>query len=95
MSRRKKEKELPDWDDGRTVANMNVDGMPWYLGEARRKREEEEAASVSAPDTRSPLTRGEQRALLRGVLGATLLVGAVFAVGFLLFILFCVFVWFK
>lgn len=94
MSRRKKEKELPDWDDGRTIANMNVDGMPWYLGEAKRKREEE-AASASSPDTHEPLTRGEQRALLRGVLGATLLVGAVFAVGFLLFILFCVFVWFK
>ena len=94
MSRRKKEKELPDWDDGRTIANMNVDGMPGYLGEAKRKREEE-AASASSPDTREPLTRGEQRALLRGVLGATLLVGAVFVVGFLLFILFCGFVWFK
>ena len=20
---------LPDWDDGRTIANMNIDGMPW------------------------------------------------------------------
>ncbi len=34
FSRRNKEgvkkKKRPDWDDGRTIANMNVDGMPWY-----------------------------------------------------------------
>lgn len=29
MCRRKK-KDLPDYDDGRTIANMNVDGLPWY-----------------------------------------------------------------
>ena len=27
MSRKKR--ELPDWDDGRTIADMNVEGMPW------------------------------------------------------------------
>ena len=26
----KKKKPRPDWDDGRTIANMNIDGMPWY-----------------------------------------------------------------
>ena len=29
MFKKKKKKEYED-DDGRTVANMNVDGMPWY-----------------------------------------------------------------
>lgn len=92
MSRRKKERELPDWDDGRTVANMNVDGMPWYIDEAKRHREQEQH---SGSDDAEPLTRAEKRAMLGGVLGATLLVGAVFALAFLAFILFCVFVWFK
>ena len=26
----KKKPEQPEWDDGRTIANMNVEGMPWY-----------------------------------------------------------------
>ena len=26
----KKKPELPEGDDGRTVADMNVEGMPWY-----------------------------------------------------------------
>lgn len=90
MSRRKKKRELPDWDDGRTVANMNVDGMPWYIDEAKRHREQEAGAEESEPPTGA-----EKRAMLRGVLGATLLVGSVFALAFLAFILFCVFVWFK
>ena len=25
-----KKKKRADWDDGRTIANMNIDGMPWY-----------------------------------------------------------------
>ncbi len=30
-----KRTNLPEGDDGKTIANMNVEGMPWYL-----KREE-------------------------------------------------------
>ena len=26
----KKKPDLPEGDDGRTIANMNVEGMPWY-----------------------------------------------------------------
>ena len=26
----RKRKKRADWDDGRTIANMNIDGMPWY-----------------------------------------------------------------
>lgn len=25
-----KKKKLPVYDDGRTIVDMNVDGMPWY-----------------------------------------------------------------
>ena len=33
MARKKKQYED---DDGRTIANMNVEGMPWYDKEAKR-----------------------------------------------------------
>ena len=30
---RKKQNNLPEGDDGRTIVNMNVEGMPWYVPE--------------------------------------------------------------
>ena len=33
----KGKKELPEWDDGRTIANMNVEGMPWHTPAENRK----------------------------------------------------------
>ena len=36
---------LPEWDDGRTIANMNIDGMPW--GDQR-------PGSPSVPREKSP-----------------------------------------
>lgn len=91
MSReKKKRKREPFVDDGRTIANMNVDGMPWYIDEAKRKQKQ-------APDGGEPieLTKKERRAATGGMLAAVLLVGLVFALCFLIFILFCVFVWFR
>ncbi len=73
-----------DDDDGRVIAPMNVEGMPWY------------AEKRSAPPGSPPqLSRRENRALLGGVVRAALLVSAVFAAGYLAFILFCTNVWFR
>ncbi len=42
---------LPDWDDGRTIASMNIDGMPWgdqrpnAPSVSREKRPEDEIPS--------------------------------------------------
>ena len=30
---KKKKPELPEGDDGHAIANMNVEGMPWYRPE--------------------------------------------------------------
>ncbi|MCR4960901.1 MAG: hypothetical protein K6A74_05560 [Lachnospiraceae bacterium] len=79
----KKKKDF--YDDGRTVADMNIDGMPWYNP---KKRE-------SAANPVSELSPKEAFEVTKGVLAAALAVGAVFVVVFLLFILFCVFVWFR
>ena len=82
-----KKRHFPDGDDGHTVAPMNVDGMPWYVAKS----------GPSAPGNQSeePLDRKSRRAMLGGVLGAALLVTAVFGLAYLLFILFCTNIWFK
>lgn len=84
MSKKKKD----DFeDDGRVIANMNVDGMPWYARHA--KKQEGESQDLHK------LTKKETLHLILGVIGAALLVAAIFIGGYLLFILFCEHVWFK
>ncbi len=48
----KKKKQLPP-DDGRTIVEMNVDGMPWYNPTAGKKVAEEDKP-----------TRKEKRAMI-------------------------------
>ena len=72
-------------DDGRTIADMNVDGMPWYL-EKKEKQPEPEKIE---------LTKEEGRAMMGGILKATLLVTLAFGVGLTLFILLCDLVLFR
>lgn len=54
FGRRKKQRKLPEWDDGRTVAEMNVEGMPWYQPTSGKKVKEEDKP-----------TRRETRAMIR------------------------------
>ena len=82
MGKRKREEFE---DDGRTIADMNVDGMPWYL-EKREKQPEQEKIE---------LTKEEGRAMMAGILKATLLVTLAFGVGLTLFILLCDLVFFR
>ena len=90
MSR--KEKKTDAEDDGRVIARMNVDGMPWYAPQTPGTKPED--AERNAAELRK-LSKGETFHMILGVLGAALTVAAVFAVGYLLFILFCRYVWFK
>lgn len=86
MGKKKREKFV---DDGRTVADMNVEGMPWYAPTAQK-------SSVSGKESEPlSLSRKEKAAMMRGVMAAALLVALVFVAVFTLFILFCVFVWFA
>lgn len=59
MFKKKKKKEYPD-DDGRTISNMNVDGMPWY----DPKKEEKEARKKKMDELK--VTRKEKRAMIIG-----------------------------
>lgn len=72
-------------DDGRVIAKMNVDGMPWYS-----KNVSSQTESTEEP---IELTKKEKRAMIRGVLAAALTVGLVFIAVFAIFILFCLKVW--
>ena len=82
----KKKKTYED-DDGRVVARMNVDGMPWYMRGERKPTPEN--------NDFSDLSKGETWEIIKGTVKAALLVGGVFMLACLLFILFCVFVWFR
>lgn len=85
--RKNKEKKPKFEDDGRTIANMNVEGMPWY------NPSKDIAPNKSAQDF-GDLTPQEKSAMMGGILAAALLVGAIFIGGAFLFILFCTQIWF-
>lgn len=83
---RQKGPRLPEGDDGKTIVDMNVDGMPWYL----QKRER--AADGGSGEKLSPeQLRAYRWAAVKAGLAVALIFGAVFAA----FIAFCDFVWFK
>jgi hypothetical protein len=86
-------------DDGRVIANMNVDGMPWYAGFTRGKGGDADPSVPVDPEANreelSKLGKKQTFFLILGVLGAAMAIAAVFALGYLAFILFAQFVWFK
>lgn len=92
---RKKEKFE---DDGRQIANMNIEGMPWHDKE-RAMREQmggDIPQEIKTEKRKSPideLTRKERWVLYRSVMAACLVIGLIFAGAAFLFILFCVYVW--
>ena len=95
MTKKQRRPDLPEGDDGRTIANMNVEGMPWYRPQASVKDRpdgQEPAANVRKP---FPLTREETRFYTFGALKAALLVTGFICLGIVLFILFCQFIWFR
>ena len=77
-----------DWDDGSTIANMNVDGMPWYV----RETSDRPAAQQNQGE---PLTNEQLRAYRWAAVKAGLLVALVFGAVFFVFIAFCDFIWFR
>ncbi|MDY5730307.1 MAG: hypothetical protein SPL05_02050 [Eubacteriales bacterium] len=70
-------------DDGRVIANMNAEGMPWY----------KEHSSVS--QQQEPLTNAQTARVLWNAILASLLVALIFSAVFYVFILFCLNIWFR
>lgn len=76
-------------DDGRTIADMNVEGMPWYVkGDAKKASEKDSREHPAMSDE-------ELRLYRHAALKSALLIALVFAVVFFLFIAFCDFIWFR
>lgn len=80
----KMESQTEEIDDERQIANMNVEGMPWY-------HEEKEEGTSGKP---RELLQGKdlRRAVWSSVL-ASLLIGLIFSAFICLFVLFCTNVW--
>ena len=87
----RKKRELPEWDDGRTISDMNADGMPWYS--PKKINSEKERKDSASRET--VLTKEESRYYTWGALKAALVVVGVICAGLVLFILFCQYVWFR
>lgn len=77
-------KKVYDDDDGRTIADMNVEGMPWYNPYKGKNKGEQ-----------IQLTKKEEKLITRGVMLSSFLAATIYMVAFFLILLFCVFVWFK
>ena len=87
MTRRESQKI--DWeDDGRTIVNMNVEGMPGF----RRTFGEQPGAADSARK-REMVSPRETRMILLASMKWAFLYSMGFALIIVLFILFCVKVW--
>ena len=87
-------RHIDDSDDGRVIAPMNIEGMPWYAPKQEQPRDNPADGSLSSASIPEKLTPRESLAFTFGVLKAVLLVAGVFIGVFFLFILFCVYVWF-
>ena len=86
MSDRRKKNRYSEEDDGRVIAPMNVEGMPWY---APKPKTPKSSAPQEAP------TKEEMRAYRFAALKAGLLIAGVYGLGAFLSILFLVKLWSK
>jgi hypothetical protein len=84
-----------DDDDGRVIANMNVEGMPWHDRQVRReKREERQAERKARIPQGAQMTKSEARRYTFYAILAGLTIALVFSVVWILLTLFMTRVWF-
>ena len=89
----KKRKKTNDFvDDGRVIANMNIDGMPRSI---IRRTAFDEFGMTGEKKEPIQLSKKERRSVLLGVLSSYAVFGVVVFGFFALFIKFCTSVWFK
>ena len=89
MSKQDERNRLPEGDDGHTIANMNVEGMPWY------RPERPDLPPVTGNGSQDKLTKKQVWMCTASALKAALLVASVMSLGLVAFVAFCVFVWFR
>ena len=90
-----KRKQYDD-DDGRTIADMSdIARQPLLLPRFKKDKTppQEDATEQDKPWENNSFSKEERRSYIFGALGATFLIGAVFAVAFLILIILMVTVW--
>jgi len=88
-------KKRDEWvDDGRVIANMDVDGMPYTFRRGARRNYDAFGKKKVKSDP-IELNKKEKRSIAWGTASAYLLVLVVFVAGFGLFMLFASKVWLK
>jgi len=92
MVREGKKQKNDFFDDGRVIADMNIDGMPGSV--FRRKPFGHSWFKTETRET-TVLTKEQRRAIMQGIAASYIIFGVVFFGLFALFILFCTKVWFK
>jgi len=93
--RRKRAEKPENIDDGRVIASMNVDGMPWYSPGKTRDATDADTSDDNTTVAPIEMTRRESIAFTFGILKAVLLVTLVFLGSLFLFIIFCINIWFA
>ena len=88
----KKKKKIDFIDDGRVIANMNVDGMP---RSTVGRTAYDEFGKTKEKKENVKLSKRERRDIMLGVLSSYVLFAVIVFGAFALFILFCIYVWFK
>ena len=77
-------------DDGRVIANMNVEGMPWY--QPRRPGHDRPDAPAQRHAQQPPTWR-ETFQIMRAAFGAAMLIAAVVSAVGILFVLLLLWLW--
>ncbi|MDD4493680.1 MAG: hypothetical protein PHV32_04930 [Eubacteriales bacterium] len=90
MSIKKHKEEF--FDDGRVIANMNIDGMPRT---SFKRTAFDGIRKVKTKPEEAKLTKEERRSVIGGIVTSYILFGIIVFGAFALFILFCIKVWFK
>lgn len=89
---KKKNKPLPDWDDGRTVCSMDIEGMPWRRERSPLLSGKKEKAAGDRPE--ESMSADQLRTYTFGAVKAGLLIVGIFSAALILFTLFCTKIWF-
>lgn len=89
---KKREPKQYDDDDGRVIAEMNVEGMPWHDRSLRREKRAERRANKPKGES---LTKSEARRFTWYAVLAGLTIVLVFSVVWVLFTLFLTQVLFR
>ncbi len=89
LHRKKKSDSSQEWDDGRTIASMNVDGMPWYDQRPNSPKRPEE----QIPDSGEQLSGRDLRKVIISATMIGLGVALVFVIAAFLLIQLMLLLW--